>query len=261
MEYCGISINYAGTGLEPGIAEHLPGEINFAEIDGMTLANGGGVPAKITDSGKFIAVREILSGTFIRRIMETGGNMLTEFRESFRERLIAARDSDVRWVSADFGLNTVVCNDRKSLAAVKDQLSCFYGNLWENRTLLLLDVRWPWGGVSNEEWNRNVSFALNNLPFPNLGIAVNAHIHEAGVQENFDCLLDFLKAWRLHKILVRFHYEPELGNSLSGKVVQPVHQILSASAGDTAICACPLIKNQYLLEQEAGAFVKLLRQG
>ena len=259
MTYCGISINNAEGNLSPSALPPFSERPDFVEVDGMLCANSTGLQEKFAGNDTFIAIRELMPGHFIRRIRETGGTMLAGFRESFRNNLRLAHELDARWVSADFGINSAA-GCKEEIAAVKEELLSFYGNLWTAGTRLLLDVRWPYNGMNSEEWNRNISFARSLLPFPNLGLAINAHVHEAGVQENFNSLLKFLDAWKLHDILVRFHYEPELGNSLSGKTVVPVYRVLASAPGTNAICACPLLKDMNLLPQEANNFFKLLRQ-
>ena len=259
MEYWGISINIpeGSPAAEKPMEQQLP-EIDFLEITGSALT-AENVYNRFSANCR-PAVRELMPGAFIRNARESGGKILSAFRRNFRTHLDKARDLGALWVSADFAVGNIKENDTAAINDLRTILEGFYANLLTNSQKLLLDIRWPQSGFDDNEWSRNVSFVLANLPFPNLGIAVDAHVHEAGAAAKIDFLIDFLRAWRLRTTVVRFHYEPELGNTLSAKVTEPVRKVFSGISRDIFFSACPLVRNSDTLQQEAENFLTLSRR-
>lgn len=259
MEIRGISINQSETftGAEWScLLTGLPAGISFIEVSGAMLPLKTAVRERIAASKRSLAVRELLPGHFIRQARESGGRIIAGFKESFIGRLRLAGEEECLWSGGDFEFDRIAEGDRRELESLLELLRCFYGAVREVGTVLMLDLRWP-GKLKGPEWNRQMSFIMKNLTFPGVEFAVNAHVHEAGAAENFPALLDFLRAWRMRIGLVRFHYEPELGNVLSSRAVMPVAAVMGERGLDCRLAACPLLKDFSLLAGEAAGFAGL----
>lgn len=258
MEIRGISINQseAFTGAEWScLLTNLPAGISFVEVSGGMLPLKPAVRERIAASRRFLAVRELLPGHFIRQAREGGGRIIAGLKESFIDHLRLAGGEGCRWAGGDFELDRIAEGDRMELESLLALLRCFYSTVRDVGIGLMLDLRWP-GKLKGREWNRQISSILKNLTFPGVEFAVNAHVHEAGAAENFPELLDFLRAWRMRIGLVRFHYEPELGNVLSARAVMPVAAVLGERGLDCRLAACPLLKDFSLLTGEAAGFAE-----
>ena len=259
MEIRGISISQT---IVPSAAEWdalltgLPAGISFLEAGGGMLPLKPAVRERIAASRRFLAVRELLPGHFIRQARESGDRIISGLKESFIEHLRMAGAEGCLWAGGDFELDRIAEGDRGELEALRDLLRCFYGAVRESGLKLMLDIRWP-GNLKGPEWNRQISFVMRNLTFSDIEFAVNAHVHEARAAENFPSLLDFLRAWRMRIGLVRFHYEPELGNVLSPRAVASVAAALGERGLEYRLAACPLLKDFSLLAGEAAGFAEL----
>ncbi len=259
MEIRGISISQSAvlTGAEwDGFLSGLPAGIAFIEASGGMLPLKTAVRERIAAGRRFLAVRELLPGHFIRQARESGDRIISGLKESFIDCLRVAGEEGCLWAGGDFELDRIAEGDRGGLETLQELLRCFYSTVRDGGLRLMLDIRWP-GSCKGPEWNRQLSFIMRNLTFPGIEFAVNAHVHEARAAENFPALLDFLRAWRMRIGLVRFHYEPELGNVLSPRAVMSVAAALGERGLECRLAACPLLKEFSLLAGEAAGFAEL----
>lgn len=171
-------------------------------------------------------------------------------KQNFLERTAALLDTASQLgsntVVVDFGLENCFADEARSddTAVLIRQLSA---DLIRNNISMLLPVRVPFYPEANGSSEDYLNF-LNKIMCPNIGFALNVYPHElAGRDIDFDEMLHWL---RFNTRLVRFIYEPETGNRLVRKLLQPWFEIGTKYQWNCPYLVVPLMSRPETLENE-----------
>ena len=126
---------------------------------------------------------------------------------------------------------------------------------WVSRLIsLLLSLRLPASGGAcahyHEVWKR--------FRHPRLKLAVDLHIHECAGHEAE--LVRFLETWRFDIGVLRFHYEPELGNRLVAKHLIDYIRPLSRYGMPLTVLAAPVCIQRTALNGELAIVHQLVSE-
>ncbi len=208
----GISLDYPER-WEPLVPEWAPAPLRglqHLEIPGCALPFPEAWQNALRAWNVEIGVRSLMPAGFIRQAASERGRIFDEFKERFRERLRLAAHHGIGHASADFDLDHAG-RDPEYRGLLTRTIPGFYQPLEECGLLLYLSLRLPAFGGSCEHYHT----VWKCFRHPRLKLAVDLYIHECAGREAE--LIRFLETWRFDIGILRFHYEPELGNRLVAK--------------------------------------------
>ncbi len=230
--------------------------IDFIEIPGAALPADDAWTQALDAWRCEVGVHELMPARFIRQASAAEEPVRGNFRENFRERLRLAGRAGVRRISADFDL-AQAGDDPAELERLAAMLPGFYQPLEEYQLTLLATARFP--SALPEAW-RKYPAVWNRLRFHRLGFALDVHIHEAAARE-LETELDVLIAGRRWELgLLRFHYEPELGNKLPARALAAAAGIYRKFGLPVTVTAAPLCLHPEALTRELAPIKALFDQ-
>ncbi len=229
--------------MPPGsVIQSLPEVFSAVELPGIQLSPDLAVnklPGNILFNG-------LLPVELTREIAGPNARIKQNFLERTAALLDTASQLGCNTVIVDFGLESCFEDESRSheTAALIGKLSA---DLIRNNISLLLPVRVPFYPEAEGSSEKYLNF-LNRIMCPNVGFALNIHPHElAGRELDLDELLHWL---RFNTRLIRFIYEPETGNRLVKKLLQPWFEIGAKYQWNCPYLVVPLMSRPETLENE-----------
>lgn len=241
-------------------------ELSAVEISQLTAIRGfcGEIPGRMMDMKKALHLlrkkgffrfnaSEVISTGVTRSIAMQNGNIVGDFK---RQLVSMIKESPVTFDCAilDLGLEEAV-HDDVICAALFRLLQGMALDMEVIGCKIALPVRIPY-------WNDGLAeFCLalrNKLMLPQLCFSIDIYPHElAGHDVDPAQLLRWLK---FDIGTVRFFYEPETGNHLVAKAIEPWLKFLCTTAFNGQVTFCPRCKSAELMGHELAAVRELVNE-
>lgn len=219
----------------------LSGSFAAAELPGALLTGhpGGRLPSPLFFNG-------LMPSELTRDIAVQSDRIKTYFLQQMAVLLENAGRFEAAGVVVDFGLESCFGDPprrRENIALIKRLTA----DLLRNNLKLLLPVRVPFLPEADNSAEPYLNFR-RELMCPNIGFAIDVHPHEmAGRELNLAEMLHWL---RFDTALVHFIYEPETGNRLVGKLLQPWLELGREFHWDVPFLVLPLMSRGETVENE-----------
>ncbi len=254
----GISLEYPEDwdAVPPEWPTHLPAALDLLELPGAALPPDEKWRALQRRLGVQLGVRDLMPAWFIRQAMNAGEGIFLKFRERFRERLRLAAESGLAEVGADFDFAETggTPEEREKLRRL---LNSFYPILEETGLTLYATARFP--SARPEAW-RSYPAIWEALHFHRLRFALDLYMHEAVARKLDEELVRLIESRRWELGLLRFHYEPELGNRMTLKyLLESIRPYLHFSL-PVIVTLAPVCTRPEALHAELPAACELLAQ-
>lgn len=188
--------------------------------------------------------RDLMPRAVTREITEQAENIINGFRQQFRLIMEQAAQLDASSVCFDFGIERTFPNPVFDKKLTRFMKSLAY-SICTGKPSMLLPVRIPFHSNANGEYYLNF---LRNLVISNTAFSMDIHPHEmAGKELGLHNIFRWL---RFDINLVRFIYEPEAGNRLVFKLLEPWLKFLSDIEYSGPVIFCPISGSHEIFEHE-----------
>ncbi|QSH40518.1 hypothetical protein P0136_12860 [Lentisphaerota bacterium ZTH] len=192
-----------------------------------------------------VYLRDLLDPAVSREVLDHSKQIVSEFKNHFNRLVTRAGDCQVSGVSADFDLERAL-QDKDYASDLLNILRIFAGTAYSADCDLLLPLRVPFlpGKFKTEDYLTFVTAAM----IPKLGFSLDIHPHETAGKE-LPC--EEICRWLGFDISVmRFIYEPETGNKLVPKLIEPWIQTLKKLRPGIKIVFVPVCKDPDVIKNE-----------
>ncbi len=188
----------------------------------------------------------LMPSELTREIGMQSDRIKTHFLQQMAVLLDAAGQLGATGVVVDFGLESCFEEPQRRYETVT-LIKRLAADLLRNNLYLLLPVRVPFLAEAKGTSEAYLGF-LTELMCPNIGFAIDVHPHElAGRELN---LVDMLHWIRFDVRLVHFIYEPETGNRLVNRLLQPWLEVGREFQWQLPYLVMPLMSRSETVENE-----------
>ncbi|MCP3968345.1 MAG: hypothetical protein GY750_02460 [Lentisphaerae bacterium] len=192
-----------------------------------------------------IYLRDLLDPAVSREVLDHSKQIITEFKNHFNRLVSQAGKSGVSAISADFDLERAL-QDPDYAENLKSILRIFSGAAFSAKCELLLPLRFPSppGNFKTEDY---LTF-LTSAMVPQTGFSLDIHPHES-VGKEPPC--EDIARWIGYDVsVIRFIYEPETGNRLVPKLIEPWLHTLQKRRPKLKAIFVPVCKDPEFIKNE-----------
>jgi hypothetical protein len=228
------------------LPEKLPGLFTVLELPGYYLPKLFSHDVRLPRKNILqLYLRDLLSPSVTREVVMQTGPIRREFKNHFRKLIAESGQAGACGVSADFDFERTF-RDSDYLDSLHTLLRSFYGTLHEAELDLVLPVRVPL--VPEVETTESYLGTARKFMSNNLSFSLDIHPHElAGKEIDPESVLRWL---RFDLSALRFVYEPETGNKLVPKLVEPWLDAVKKLMLSAQIVFVPVVHRRESLENE-----------
>lgn len=247
-------ISFSSFESEENLPSELPECFSLLELPGFLLSPLGRKKLKLSYSYiTELFFRDMVDPAVSREIITQSASIQNELKLYLRKLITEAGDINSSGIQLDFAIERAF-DDPDYFEKVRAFINSFSHSLYHSKSKLLIPVRIPFlDSVKSPE--QYLDF-LRKQMLPQAGFSIDVHPHElAG--KNFSPL-EIMKWLEFDTIMLRFVYEPETGNRLVRKSIEPWIEYSKKHYDKLRIVFAPVFKHQETMENEINLFEELI---
>lgn len=213
------------------------------ELPGVFLNNDY---EKLQELPQEIFFNDLLPTGLTRGIALQDRRIQENFLGEFSLLLDRAKNAEASGVIVDFELENCFGDSTRDIATDL-LLKRLVADLLRTELRLLLPIRFPFNQEAGGSSEKYLNY-LKKLMSPQIGFVLNVYPHElAGRELDLQNLLHWI---RFDIDLIRFVYEPETGNRLVPRLLNPWLQLVNDFELDVPLMAAPFFEQSETMEYE-----------
>lgn len=247
-------ISFSSLESEEGLPRELPECFSLLELPGFLLSPLSSKQLKL--SYPYISelfFRDMLNPSVSREIITQSSSIQNDLKLYLRKLITEAGNINSSGILLDFAIERSFENPDLS-EKLKTFINSFSHSLYHSKNKLLLPVRVPLlESVKSPE--QYLDF-LKKQMLPQAGFSIDIHPHElAGKDFSPEEIMKWLE---FDTVLLRFVYEPETGNRLVRKSIEPWIEYSRKHYDKLKIVFAPVFKHLETVENEINLFEQLI---
>jgi len=239
---------------EESLPHELPECFSLLELPGFLLSSLSKKKLKLSYSHiTELFFRDMIDPAVSRGIITQSLSMQNELKSCLRKLITEAGSINSSGILLDFAIEGSF-DDPDYFEKIRTFMNSFSNALYHAESKLLIPVRVPLlDSVKSPE--QYLDF-LRKQMLPQAGFSIDVHPHElAG--KNFSPL-EIMKWLEFDTVMLRFVYEPETGNRLVRKSIEPWIEYSKKHYDKLRIVFAPVFKHQETIENEINLFEELI---
>ncbi len=239
---------------EKGLPHELPECFSLLELPGFLLSPLSKKQLKLSYPHiSELYLRDLLEPTVTREIISQSPSIQNDLKLCLRELIVETNKINSSGVLLDFAIEQSFENPDLA-AKIRKFINSFSHSLYHSNNKLLLPVRVPL--LSSVKSAEQYLEFLKKQMLPQVGFSLDIHPHElAGREFSPRKIMRWLE---FDTILLRFVYEPETGNRLVRKSLEPWIKYSRQHCAELKIVLAPVFKNLETIENEINLFEQLI---
>ncbi|MCK4981708.1 MAG: hypothetical protein KAS17_02230 [Victivallaceae bacterium] len=247
-------ISFSALESEKGLPSELPECFSLLELPGFLLSPLSSKQLKL--SYPYISelfFRDMLDPTVSREIITQSTSIQNDLKLYLQKLIGEANNINSSGILLDFAIERSFENP-DLFVKIRNFISSFSNSLYHSNNKLLFPVRVPLlESVKSAE--QYLEF-LKNQMLPQAGFSIDIHPHElAGKDFSPQKIMQWLE---FDTVLLRFVYEPETGNRLVSKSIEPWIEYSRRHCAKLKIVFAPVFKHLETAENEINLFEQLI---
>ncbi len=247
-------ISFSSLESEEGLPRELPECFSLLELPGFMLSPLSKKQLKLSYPHiSELFFRDMLDPAVSREITTQSDSIQSDLKLCLRKLISEADDINSSGVLLDFAIERSF--EKPVLEEkIRDFINSFSNSLYHSNNKLLLPVRVPLlDSVKSPE--QYLDF-LKKQMLPQAGFSIDVHPHELAGKEFSP--LEIMKWLKFDTVLLRFVYEPEIGNRLVRKSIEPWIEYSKNHYDKLKIVFAPVFKHLETIENEINLFEELI---
>jgi hypothetical protein len=239
---------------EESLPRELPECFSLLELPGFLLSPLSRKKLKLSYSHiSELFFRDMIDSAVSREIITQPASIQNDLKLYLRKLIVEAGAINSSGISLDFAIERSFENPDYS-EKIRTFINSFSHSLYHSNSKLLIPVRVPLlDSVKSPE--QYLDF-LKKQMLPQAGFSIDVHPHElAG--KGFSPL-EIMKWLEFDTVLLRFVYEPETGNRLVRKSIEPWIEYSKKHYDKLKIVFAPVFKHLETVENEINLFEELI---
>ena len=241
---CGISFAGGPAEEKMELADFPYDIFPVAELPGDMMQTSRPTKQLIFECFERLHFRNLFPAPMCRSMALQNRTIIRMFREQLRKIMRRCDDLNAASISLDFGVGSAVSDPdfRVEMLALINEIAA---DLNGHSARLLIPARVPEPEpIPQDFFNRLLCDSMN----PFLSLACDIHPHELAGKEYSPA--ELLKPIKFDLKIMRLIYEPETGNRLVRKLVEPWTTYLLENSLPVDLIFCPLAANPEVFENE-----------
>jgi len=254
MENITWGISFSALESEEGLPRTLPECFSLLELPGFLLSPLSSKKLKLSYPHiSELFFRDMLDPTVSREIITQSSPIQNDLKLCLRKLISEAGDINSSGILLDFDIERSFENP-DLFEKIRNFTKSFSHSLYHSNNKLLLPVRVPLlESVKSPE--QYLEF-LKKQMLPQAGFSIDVHPHElAGKEFSPREIMQWLE---FDTVLLRFVYEPETGNRLVRKSIEPWIEYSKHHHDKLKIVFAPVFKHLETIENEINLFEQLI---
>ena len=247
-------ISFASLESEKDLPQQLPECFSILELPGFMLPLLSKKQLKLSYSHiSELFFRDLINPSVSREIINQTPSFQTNFKIALRKLISEADSVKSSGVSFDFAIEQSFENSALA-TKMKTFINSFSHCLYHSKNKLFFPVRVPLlaPAKSTEQY---LEF-LKNQMLPQAGFSLDIHPHELTSKDFMPS--EIMKWLEFDTVLLRFVYEPGIGNRLVSKSIEPWISYSQHHYNKLKIIFAPVCKNLNAVENEINLFEELI---
>ena len=247
-------ISFSALKSEDALPRELPDCFSMLELPGFLLSPLSSKQLKLSYPGiSELFFRDMLDPTVSREIITQSTSIQNDLKLHLRKLIAEADDINSSGILLDFAIERSFDNPDLS-KKIRSFINSFSNSLYHSNNKLLFPVRVPLleSAKSAEQY---LEF-LKKQMLPQAGFSIDVHPHELAAKEfSPQKIMQWLE---FDTVLLRFVYEPETGNRLVSKSIEPWIEYFQRRRTKLKIVFAPVFKHLETIENEINLFEQLI---
>lgn len=247
-------ISFSALESEEGLPRTLPECFSLLELPGFLLSPLSRKKLRLSYPHiSELFFRDMLDPTVSREIFTQSSPIQNDLKLCLRKLIAEADVINSSGILLDFAIERSFENP-DLFGKIKSFINSFSHSLYHSNNRLLLPVRVPLlESVKSPE--QYLDF-LKKQMLPQAGFSIDVHPHELAGKEFSP--KDIMQWLEFDTVLLRFVYEPEIGNRLVRKSIEPWIEYSQQHYGKLKIVFAPVFKHLETIENEINLFEQLI---
>jgi len=239
---------------EGGLPRELPECFSLLELPGFLLSPLSKKKLKLSYPHiSELFFRDMIDPSVSREIIGQSASIQNDLKLYLRKLISEADDISSSGILLDFAIERSFEKPELS-EKIRTFINSFSNALYHSKNKLLLPVRVPLlESVSSAE--KYLDF-LKKQMIPQAGFSVDVHPHELAGKDFSP--RDIMQWLEFDTVLLRFVYEPETGNRLVRKSIEPWLEYSKNHFNKLKIVFAPVFKHLETIENEINLFEELI---
>lgn len=239
---------------EAGLPHELPECFSLLELPGFLLSPLSKKQLKLSYPHiSELYLRDLLDPTVSREIFSQPSSIQDDLKLRLRELIAETNKINTSGFLLDFAIERSFENPGLA-AKIRKFINSFSNSLYHSNNKLLLPLRVPF--LSSVKSAEQYLEFLKNQMLPQIGFSLDVHPHELAGKEFSP--REIMRWLEFDTILLRFVYEPETGNRLVRKSLEPWIEYSRKHCAELKIVFAPVFKHLESIENEINLFEQLI---
>jgi len=247
-------ISFSSFESEEGLPHELPECFSLLELPGSLLSPLSKKKLKLSYSHiSELFFRDMIDPAVSREIIAQSASIQNDLKLYLRKLIVEAGNINSSGILLDFAIERSF-EDPDYSEKIRTFINSFSHSLYHSNSKLLIPVRVPLlDSVKSPE--QYLDF-LKKQMLPQAGFSIDVHPHELAGKDFSP--LEIMKWLEFDTVLLRFIYEPETGNRLVSKSLEPWIEYSKNHYDKLRIVFAPVLKHLETVENEIILFEELI---